>query len=59
MDGLNCFGSGEKTAVDSIDDGLGGNLSSTEESSIQTLDGIFTTLDSVELQVNVPCGVWI
>ena len=53
------FGSGEQTAVDSVDDGLGGDLSTTKETPVQALDGVLATLDAVELQVNIALRVGI
>lgn len=50
---------GEQAAVDSVDDGLGGNLFPAKESSVQTLDGILATLDAVEFQVDIALRVWI
>lgn len=56
LDGLR---PGEQTAVDSIDDGLRGNLSATEEASVKTLDSILPALHSIEFQVNVALRVGI
>ena len=56
---LDRLGPGEQTAVDRVNDRLSGYLSSTEEPSVQTLDGIFTTLDSVEFQVDIALGIGI
>ena len=56
---LDSLRAGEQAAVDSVDDGLGRDLSTAEESSVQTLDGILATLDTVEFQVDVALRVWI
>lgn len=49
----------EETAVYGVDDWLGGDLSTTEETAVQTLDGILPTLDTVKLQVDITLGVRI
>ena len=49
----------EQRAVDSIDNRLSRDLSTAEETSIETFDGVLTTLDAVELEVDVACGVLI
>ena len=56
---LDSFRAGEQAAVDSIDDGLGSNLSTAEEPSVQTLDGILATLNTVEFQIDVALRVRI
>ena len=53
---LDSLGPGEKSAVNGIHDGLGGDLSSTEESAIEALDGVLATLNAVELQVDISLG---
>lgn len=58
-DTLDRFGSGEQAAVNSIDDGLRGDLSTTKEAPIQALDGILATLDAVELEVDIALRVGI
>lgn len=57
--GLNSLGSREQAAVHSIDNGLCSDQVAAEESSIQTLDGVLSALDAVELQVNVALGIGI
>lgn len=53
------FGSGEKTTVNGVDDGLGADLTATEETAVQTLDGVFTSLDTIEFEVDVALGIGI
>ena len=50
---LDRLGSREQTAVNSVDNGLRSDLFAAEKSSIQAFDGVFTTLDAVELQVDI------
>jgi hypothetical protein len=38
---------------------LGGDLSTTEEASVEALDGIFAALDTVELEVDIALRVGI
>ena len=56
LDGL-C--SGEQAAVNSVDNRLCSNLIATEESSVETLDSVFSALDAVKLQVYVALGIGI
>jgi hypothetical protein len=49
----------EKTAVDGIDNGLGTDLSTTKKSPVQPLDGVFTSLYTIKLEVDVTLSVWI
>lgn len=56
---LDSFGAGEKTAVDCIDNRLSGDLMASEETAIQTLDGVLAALDSVKFEVNVALRVRI
>lgn len=56
---LNRFRPREKAAVYGIDDGLGGDLSTTEKSSVQAFDGVLASLHAVKLQVNVTLGIRI
>ena len=51
------LGPGEKTTVNSVDDGLGADLTAAEEAAVQTLDGVFTSLDTVEFEVDVALGI--
>lgn len=55
------YGSGarEETAVDSIHNGRCINHPAAKVSSVQALDGIFTALDFVELEIDVTLGVRI
>lgn len=59
LDELDGLSSGEQAAVNGVHNGLGGDLLAAEETTIEALDGIFTTLDAVELQVDVSLGVGI
>lgn len=56
LDGL---GSGEETAVDSVHNRLRGNLLATKETTVEALDGVLSTLYTVELQIYVALGVRI
>lgn len=56
---LDRFRPREKTAVHSVDNWLGADLSAAEEAPIQAFDGIFASLNTVELEVDVSLGVWI
>lgn len=56
---LESRGTREQTAVDGINNGLGSDLLAAEETSVQALDGVFATLDAVELQIDVSLGGWI
>lgn len=53
------LGPGEKTTVNGVNDGLGANLSAAKETAVQAFDGVFTTLDTVEFEVDVALGVGI
>jgi len=55
----NRLGSREEATVYGIDDGLGANLSSAKEPAVKTFDGILTSLDTVEFQVDIALGVGI
>lgn len=55
-DGL---GACEQAAVNGVHHGLSGDPLAAKETAIQALDGILTTLDAVELQVDVALRVWI
>lgn len=39
---------GEETAVNSIDDRCGADLTPAKESAIQAFDGVFSALDTIE-----------
>ena len=56
---LDRLGSGEETAVDCINDWLSANLPTTEETSIETFNGVLSTLYTIKLEVNVTLSVWI
>jgi hypothetical protein len=49
----------EKTAVDSVNNRLGTDLTSTKESSIQALDGVLASLYTIKLKVDVTLGVGV
>jgi len=49
----------EKTAVDSIDNGLRADLATTEKSSVESFDGVLTSLYTIKLEVDVTLRVWI
>jgi hypothetical protein len=49
----------EKTAVDSIDNGLCADLATTEKSSVESFDGVLTSLYTIKLEVDVTLRVWI
>ncbi len=49
----------EKTAVDSVDYGLSTDLPATEKSSVESLDGVFTSLYTIKLEVDVTLGIRI
>ena len=49
----------EQTAVHGVNDWLCRNSSTTEEATIQALDGILTTRDSLELEVDVTLSVGV
>ena len=51
------FRAAEKTTVDSVNDWLSTDLPTAKESSIETLDGILTTLNLVEFEVDVPLRI--
>ena len=46
----------EEGAVDGIDDGLSADLAASEETPVETFDGVLAALDTVELEVDVACG---
>jgi hypothetical protein len=54
---LNSFG--EETAVDGINNWLCTDLSTTEESSVESLDGVLASLYTIKLQVYVTLSVGI
>jgi hypothetical protein len=56
---LDSLSPGEKTAVDGVHDGLGGDLSSAEVSAIEALESILATLNAIELQVDISLGIEI
>lgn len=56
---LDGSGAREETAVDSIHNVRCINHPAAKVSSVQALDGIFTTLNLVEFEVNVTLGVRI
>lgn len=49
----------EQRAVDSIDNGLGADLTPTEKTAVEPLNGIFATLNAIEFEVNVALGIGI
>lgn len=49
----------EEGAVDCINDRLSGDCSPAKEPPIQTLDGVFTALDAVKLNVDIALSVWV
>ena len=53
---LESRGTREQTAVDGVNDGLSSDLLSAEEASVQAFDGVFATLDAVELEIDVALG---
>ena len=56
---LDCLGAREQAAVNSVDDGLGSDLFTAKESSVQALDGVFSALDSVKLEIDIALRVGI
>lgn len=57
--GLYSLCTGEKTAVHSVNDRLGSDLLSTEETAVKTLNSVLAALDAVKLQVDVALRVRI
>lgn len=57
--GLDRPGTREDTAVDGVHDRLGGDRAAAEETTVETLDGVFAALDLVEFQVDVAFRVRI
>ena len=55
----NCLGAGEKTAVHRINNWLSTDLPTTKESAVQSLNGIFASLNTVEFQIDVSLCVRI
>lgn len=49
----------EQRAVNGIDDGLSADLTSTEKPAVKPLNGVFATLNAIELEVNVALGIGI
>lgn len=49
----------EERAVDGVDNRLGADLTSAEETAIETLDGVFPASHTVEFEVNVALGIRI
>ncbi len=50
---------GEKGAVDGVDDRLSADLAATEEATVEAFDGILTARDAVEFEVDVALGIGI
>ena len=55
----NGLGAAEQRAIDSINDRLRADLPTTEEASIEALDGVLPSLHAVELEVDVALGVGV
>ena len=49
----------EQGAVDRVNDWLGSDLTAAEESAIETLNRVFTALDTFEFKINVALGICI
>ena len=56
---LKCGSSRKQRAIDSVDNRLSRDLSTTEETSVQAFDGVLATLNAVKLQVDVASGILI
>ncbi len=50
---LDRFGTREQTAVDCVDDGCSSNHPSAKVPSVETFDGVLSSLDLIELEVDV------
>lgn len=50
---------GEEGAVDGVDNGLSADLAATEETPVETFDGILAAGDAVKFEVDVASGVRI
>lgn len=53
------FRTAEQTTVDSVNNWLSTDLPTTEESSIEPFDGVLSTLDPVEFEVDIALRVRI
>ena len=56
---LECLRPREQTAVHSVNDGLCTDLPTAKVSSVQTLDCILATADTLELEIDVARGVGV
>jgi hypothetical protein len=56
LDGL---GPGEKTAVNGVNNWLSTNLPTTKEASIQSLNRVLASLDSIEFEVDIALRIRI
>lgn len=56
---LDRLGTREQTAVHCIDNRLGSDGAAAKETAVETLDGVFAALDTVEFQVDVAFRVRI
>ena len=53
------LGPRKETAVDSIHHGSGTDLSAAKEAPVETFDGVFPSLDPIELEIDLALGVGI
>jgi hypothetical protein len=49
----------EETAIDSINNRLSADLTTSKEPSIESLDGVFASLYTIKLEVDITLSVWI
>ena len=54
-----CFGTGEETAVDGVNNWLSTDLPTTKEPSIETLECVLSALNLLEFDVDIAFGIRI